>query len=580
MGLLDGLQGLLSGNATATPPAPYYADPRVMLLSSLAQAAGQQAGTTRTPTSNGAMLGNIGGAVGPGMLAGNQAAQQNLQEQMGQYGLYSAGLRNNLIQGLLGGNAQAPGQQTAQAAPPQAPPPPQAAAGTPAPAPPMGQPPASAQPPAMGAPGPQAQAPAAPMGLLSGNASTGGMPGGASLGQALISDVLFPGSGKDVYAKQFPGPTDAERALSAAGIDPKSPQGRNLLNLAALKDTGIKSVLGGERAGVPIQQFNPATGRYEMDPNSLNTMTQGAMTQVPAKEAEAAFSAGLRVNTENEIEKRKAFYTTGQMPPDYAQPNKTAPTVAAPNGDVATPNGTVVPAPPKINAFMGTDALNKQNTNTQEAEKNFGAMRQGLPGTESRMVGLAKALQIVEGKGLNEGRAEIANTLRGAGLAGLADTVMSAKDTAAVQTAIGLQTLDVLGQLKQINSGTGGRILNSEFVNLLEKQYGPNMSPQANFDLLKQALGGVMQTRNMIDDYYKVAKPAGWRDANGFISSWYSDSHNSMDEMENRAAQAMGPLRGMANAVPPDLPMGTTQIGTYQGKPVYQLPDGSKKMAQ
>lgn len=317
-----------------------------------------------------------------------------------------------------------------------------------------------------------------------------------------------------------------------------------------------KPVIGGDRPGVLPQYFNPRTGRYEADMSSLPAMEAGqfaasrgkAQGELGAKESEAAFQAGLKVKTENETLKRQAFYQTGVMPPDYGAAN--SPSVQPSTGNIATPKGTVVPAAPQTTTFPGTDAITKQNTNTQETEKNFGAIRGTLDGTEARMVALAKSLQTVQSGGLNEKRAEIANNLRGAGLAGPADFVMSGKDTAAVQSALGLQTLDILGQLKQINQGTGGRILNSEFSNLLNKQYGPDLSPQANYDLITQALGGVYQTRNMIDDYYKYGKPSGWRDANAFQSAYYSKPENAYQNMVDQAGKAVGPLKGMMTPPP------------------------------
>lgn len=333
----------------------------------------------------------------------------------------------------------------------------------------------------------------------------------------------------------------------AAGMAPGSAEWNNLARNAAIKASGVAPVIGGERPGVLPSYMNPATGKYEADLGQLGPMQAGAAAAargsaegaLPSKEAEAAYNAGLKVNTENEIEKRKSFYQTGIMPPGYgAQP------VASPSGAIATERGTVVPpAPPQ--PFLGTDAQIKQNENTAVAEKTFGQVRGTLDQTEGRMVALGNALKTVEGKGLNEGRAHAANILRGAGLNTAADAVMTAKDTNAVQIAMGSQTMDILGQLKAMNQGTGGRILNSEFVSLLDKQYGPNMGPEANHLLLSQALGGVYQTRNMIDDYYKYAKPGGWRDANAFQSAYYSKPENSFNTMVDQAGKALGPLKGM-----------------------------------
>lgn len=339
-----------------------------------------------------------------------------------------------------------------------------------------------------------------------------------------------------------------------AGIKPGTPEWNTIVRNVAIKASGVTPSIPAARS-IPPQNYNLATGHFEADTSALPAMQAGAAAiakgtgegGLGAKEAQAAFEAGLKVKTEDTIAQHKAFYDTGVVPPAYGDAMKVQ---ISPSGDIGTPKGTVVPAAPQQTTFPGTDAILKQNANTQETEKSFGAIRPTLEGTEARMVALAKALQTVQSGGLNEHRADIANSLRGLGMPKLADAVLSAKDTAAVQTAMGLQTLDVLGQLKQINQGTGGRILNSEFTNLIDKQYGPDLSPQANYDLITQALGGIYQTKNMIDDYYKYGKPGGWRDANAFQSAYYSDPHNSYQNMVDYAGKAIGPLKGMVTTPP------------------------------
>lgn len=360
----------------------------------------------------------------------------------------------------------------------------------------------------------------------------------------------------------------------AAGVQPGSAQWMTLVNNVAMKGAGINPTYGGDRPGVPLMQNTlgpngeiitkavPGSMETQAAAAYANAYNQG-MGGLPAKEQESAFNAGLRVRSENEIEKRKAFYQTGVMPNDYGSPASMP--VVSHTGDIATPNGTVVPSAPPA-SFIGTDALTKQNANTAEWEKNAMAVRSGLEGTESRLALLANALKSVQGQGLNEAKAKLAATLHGVGMDSVANTVMQAKDMQAVQTAMGAQTLDVLGQLKQINQGTGGRILNSEFTNLLDKQYGPDMSPQANFDLITQALGGVYQTKNMIDGYFNYGKPNGWRDAGAFQSAYLGKSPNSYDEAVKRAGKTIGSLKGMdTGPAAPQIKEGTTQSLNGQG---------------
>lgn len=290
-----------------------------------------------------------------------------------------------------------------------------------------------------------------------------------------------------------------------------------------------------------------------------------ANAQVGAHNAEAAYKAQLDTKKEQDTQAYKTFTETGVWPPGYG-PSGDGKAVDTDKG-IVTPQGTVIPSPPE-QKFVGADAIKEQNKNTGETEKTFGAMRGSLEGTEGRIKALADALKVVQSGGLVSHRAEVSNTLRGLGLDKAADAFMNKRETAAVQTAIGLQVLDVLGQLKNINQGTGGRILNSEFVNLIDKQYGPDISPAANRALITQALGGINQTRAMIDGYYKYAKPVqGWRDANAYQSAFYSDPANSYGRMVKDAEADVGLLKGMT---PPKrgaaaAPTGSTPGGAAAG---------------
>lgn len=399
--------------------------------------------------------------------------------------------------------------------------------------------------PSMGAPSPFSGAPSGPVmppGGLSA-APVPGAPGQASGAPSMASLYQLP---PPLLQKMGITVPPELTAAYAAGMTPGSAEWNTLARNSAMKLSGVQPAIGGERPGVPSSYYNPATGKYEADTSQLPALEEAAaatargtsMGGLPAKQAEAAFNAGLKVNTDNEIERRRAFYQTGVMPPDYS-----AKPVEGPGGAIASPRGTVVPPAPKT-PFMGNDALLKQNENTKTTEENFGKLIPTLDGAESRLTLLADAMKQVEGKGFNEQRAALSNRLRGLGMTSAANSVMTEKDTAAVQKAIGVQVIDVLNQLKT-TIGPGQRLLNSEFVNTLDKQYGPDMTPEANHDLLKEALGGIYQTRNMIDDYYQIAKPSGHRDANGYMSSYYSQPENSITKMKERAAQVIGPLKGM-----------------------------------
>ena len=492
----------------------------------------------------GYLLGQAAGGAGQG-LAASQILRQGQTKMYGeQLANMQAAQMYNLKAAALGWpTIPVPGMPGVGGKPSGAPP---QAAGAQAAASAMVPPSAGLAPPVASA------APVAGLGAGAPSPAAGG-------GQPPVGGAFPPGFLQQLLTRQAFGinPTAEQQQLQAAGKNPydlTDPAVRNVLNAATAHAVGIAPAVAPTRPGMLPQYWDANSGKYNFDTSAIPALSQGQFAAAAAtgagglgaKEAEASFNAGLKVKTENTIERNKYFYQTGQRAPDAMANDPAMTPQAAPNGDVSMPDGTVIPSPPKTAPFLGADAMAKQNTNTQETEKAFGAIRGTLDGTESRMIGLAKALQTVQSGGLNERRAEIANIIAGAGMPGLAAKIMSAKDVSAVQTAMGLQTLDVLGQLKQINQGTGGRILNSEFTSLIDKQYGPDLAPQANFNLITQALGGIYQTKKMIDGYDKVAKPGGWRDANAYQSAFYSNPANSYQTMVDRAGQTIGPLKGMA----------------------------------
>lgn len=522
-------------------------------LYAMGAAYGANSGASHLPITTGQVLGS-----GVGALANSNAQFDSSipQQATGPYQVQNAGLQNaqliqrvKLMQDAMSGTGAFAGQGQF---PTQQPPVPPQAAG-------QGQPPSPQQPGGPLSPQAPGQAPLAgsptmaSAGLLSGNggptspgappmpqqppAQAGAMGGSPDLyRKALISEALVPGSGKSIIDKNTMGYENVREGGVIYG-----PSGQIVAQNPKIP---ANYYLGKDANGNPAAL--PVAGA---DQGARANAAGQAEAQLPSKQAEAAFNAGLKVTTDNAIAQRTAYYQTGIKPPNYDAPPQ--PVGISKAQDIITDKGSVVPPPPKAAPFRGTDAILKENENTAKTETSFGQSLSTLQGTESRMLALGKALQVVQSGGLNEPRAVLANKIRGLGLGPLADEIMSAKDTSAVQTAMGLQTLDILGQLKEINKGSGGRILNSEFTNLLEKQYGADMSPQANYTLLTQALGGVTQTKNMIDDYYAIAKPGGHRDANAYMSAYYSKPQNSYQTMVDQAGKAMGPLKGMPGADAP-----------------------------
>jgi hypothetical protein len=197
---------------------------------------------------------------------------------------------------------------------------------------------------------------------------------------------------------------------------------------------------------------------------------------------------------------------------------------------------------------QGTIPFTGQMQNSQKTEAAWAAIRPTLDTAESRLLLTAKIFQNLEGKGLNEQKAAAANWLRGAGLTGWADKVMSASDTAGVHTAVWNSVQEALSSLKAINANTGGRILNSEFEQYVDHGLSPDLPAASLHSATSQLLGAVYQMRNMISDYNAVGSQAGWKDANKFQSA-YMDA-NPLPGFVKYAADSIGPFKGMETASP------------------------------
>lgn len=353
--------------------------------------------------------------------------------------------------------------------------------------------------------------------------------------------------------KHFGFPTSPiEDQAFAAGQNPDSPQVKAMIQLKMQTDSGMTIPPG---RGFPGANFTPGQG-YSAPRQGISDIANQAggiaNAQLPAKEAEARFTSDLMTGA-----------PSSPAPPGAARPSM-APTGSGTVSPVNTPKGTVVPSP-MGNQVMGpgSDLIAKQNTASVDTQQKWDSIRPTLEQSQNRLEALSKAFQQVQTGGLTTEKAQIANALRGAGMGGAADKILSAKDTAAAQIALWNGMQDVLTSLKTINTGAGGRILNSEFQAFLEHGFSPDMAPTALHQAITQQLGLMYQMRNMISDYHGVARQQGWRDANQFQSA-YLDA-NPIDNFVGYAEKTVPPFKGMEGAPAPI----TKTLGgkTYQWVP-------------
>lgn len=242
--------------------------------------------------------------------------------------------------------------------------------------------------------------------------------------------------------------------------------------------------------------------------------------------------------------------TTTAPPKGAVTAAQASPQVAAFSGKpFVTEKGTVVP-PAAGNQKMGPgeDAIGLQNKSSQTVIDGWNANRGNIDIARDRLNLSAKLFSQVEGKGLNEQKAEAANTLRGIpGGKGLADTIMSASDTGAVQLAIWNSMNESLSVLKTINQGTGGRILNSEFNAFMEHGYSPNMNSSALYGALTHQLGQIYQVQNMIDDF-PTGQQMNWRDAGQYQRAYLKN--NPIEGFVGYAESSTPAFKGMPTSTP------------------------------
>lgn len=108
-----------------------------------------------------------------------------------------------------------------------------------------------------------------------------------------------------------------------------------------------------------------------------------------------------------------------------------------------------------------------------------------------------------------------------------------------------------------------------EFKTISANRANPDLAPAANMQMLAEDIAQARQVQYLSRDW-NTAQLMNWRNPDSFKTVW-SDMNKPADEVA-RVKQEMGPLKGME---PANLPAGAVRTDrTYQGKPVYTVPDG------
>lgn len=169
--------------------------------------------------------------------------------------------------------------------------------------------------------------------------------------QAFQADMLFPGSGKEIMAKQYPGPSPTQQLLNEAAKYPQGSAQREILVRNAYKNAGLEPtvVRQGSDYYDPVtgkdmfQNVNKPTGAIQ-NPDGSISMAPGAEATISASEsAKANAEQAARVGAEKNIKGFEYKLETGQDAPAAATAAGTAPGPVPQVGNF-NPGGATLPS--------------------------------------------------------------------------------------------------------------------------------------------------------------------------------------------------------------------------------------------
>ena len=581
-GLLDTSQGPLGSSAAppqlATPPAAGAPGPVTGLLG---QQPAQQVAAADAPQLSpaaAAVLQGInrqqagGGLLASGSVAGGNAVPTGgpspaAVAQAGPPHTGAAGAAE--LAGLL-----------AQQPPPQAPaagPIPPAAAPAPAPAPagPMPPAPGGAPPPGVAPPMPPPAMPPMPPQPVAPVAAPGPIAGAPTDRQVAAASIIAHNNimmGKavppDIAAilnYKYAGPTAAATAAATAPITQanaaydaqvkaqyqlwveqnkpqaireagmvRNPQtGQLIYNPAIVKTTNPTD--GSEHSwysypsptpgGIPTYQY---IGMSKVGPGTTTTLTQTAGAQ--------PIAVGNQVTG------------TG---PGYTQPLKTA------DGSFLPPANTAAPITGSKDYL---DTRSKQFADTEDNwGKSVGSAQEAMQRTQAIMT----AMKLYQTGAFATDTSDLVAALKAAHI----DLGNKVNDPAQAQIIL----KDAFGQALSGMQATGlSKWTQAELFGQLKNLANPDLQPAANREIGAQTIGTLQWEQQMQKDFarYKQFSP-GINDPTDFQRRWVEA--NPLQPFIDKARTQIGPLKGET----PDLPAGAVDTGrTYQGKPIYNVPDG------
>jgi hypothetical protein len=304
-----------------------------------------------------------------------------------------------------------------------------------------------------------------------------------------------------------------------------------------------------------IQEINAVKERRDAAREALEQATSSNSGNIPALQAALATEENqYRHYTEQEhtfangVKFRiRPGATANFEPPPPVQPNSaridpnTGVIQSSPvNVGYASTGGLPVsPGIPRQNIEITSDPnLTNAREDNRRISQEFMSTSQGVDDNAPNLFRFATALKILEARGQNSTRAELAQTLRGLGLSGPAEAILSTPETSAAITAAKTQIQNA------ITSGSQAfpRMTQSEFATISNRMMpSGDMTPDSVRQLMQGQLAQSMFTSQLRRDWNEASQQ-GVQNFTAFADRWRRQ--NPPGVFMDAADRLLGNLRG------------------------------------
>ena len=282
----------------------------------------------------------------------------------------------------------------------------------------------------------------------------------------------------------------------------------------------------------------------------------------------AAFTKGLDVATElvpsydpatqrtTMVTKADALKLTKAGNGVIAPPANAAPQPVTPgqqpglgkDGSYTTPDGTIIPAPPKVAApaagYQTEPSAAQKATQANYADTIKGWQDSVIPATQSeqRFQAQAEALKAMESGKWATAKADVGAHLIAAGLP--KDTVDSILNADPAQAQIIMKN-NFGASLSTLSASKLGRITQNEIFAMQKNLANPDLQPEANLAIIGQGIGIARFQEHLANDW-NTAIQLGYSDPASYQEAWIKA--NPLQKFIDDATKEIGPLKGMTPA--------------------------------